>query len=238
MNDLEKKLWRRVNRSLRFLKVVPFLKMVAICNNLAFGKVDEHSDIDLFIVAKRGRLFTVRILITFILHILGVRRHGKKVAGRFCLSFFVDDSALDLREIAIEKDIYLAFWVYSMKPVLDDSVSGEFLSANTWIREYFDEIVEIDKSRIFAGGSFLKSIMNFILRGSLGDFVENHMRKWQLKRAKGKLLTANKGASLLINEHILKFHNIDRRRDYRNEWFKTYGENQKLNREKFLKLTI
>lgn len=238
MTDLEKKLWAKVERYLKFLRIVPFLRMVAVCNNLAFEKVDERSDIDLFIVAGKGRLFTVRIFVTVILHILGVRRHGNKIAGRFCLSFFVDDNALDLREIAIEKDIYLAFWIFSMKPVLDDYVSGEFLSANSWIREYFDEVVVADRSRVISRRSFFRSILQWVLGGRLGDFFENKMRKWQLKRAEIKASKALEDASLIVDEHILKFHNIDRRREYRSLWFEKYGEDQKLAREKFLKLTI
>ncbi|MBI4231920.1 hypothetical protein HY605_01695, partial [Candidatus Peregrinibacteria bacterium] len=123
---LEKKLWQRVNRYVKFLEWIPFLRMLAVCNNLAFDRVTAGSDIDLFIVAKKGRLFIVRTLVTGVLHVLGVRRHGDKVAGRFCLSFFVDDCALDLKKLAIERDIYLAFWIFSMKPVIDDGVSEKF----------------------------------------------------------------------------------------------------------------
>src|SRR3989338_10492249 len=123
MSELENNLWLKVGRYVPFLRIVPFLKLVAVCNNLAFGKVKEKSDIDLFIIAKSGRLFTVRILVTGILHCLGVRRHGKKIAGRFCLSFFVDDKNLNLEPIAIDKDVYLAYWIKNIRPVLDDGIA-------------------------------------------------------------------------------------------------------------------
>jgi len=111
MEELEKKMWKKARRYVRFLQIVPFVRMVSVCNNLAFSKVREGSDIDIFIIAKNGRLFLVRSFVTFLLQILGVRRHGKKISKRFCLSFFIDESVMDLSKIALENDIYLAFWI-------------------------------------------------------------------------------------------------------------------------------
>lgn len=238
MDELEKKLWIKVNRYLKFLKIVPFLRLVAVCNNLAFKKVDNGSDIDLFIIAKEGRLFTARILITGILHLLGVRRHGNKIAGRFCLSFFVDDKYLDLSKIAIEQDIYLAYWVKSMLPILDDGISGDFLQANLWAKRFFEEenAFEINLDKVINRKSFLRGIFEWLLNGKFGDLLEKKLKRWQLKRASEKINLASGEASLIVDEHILKFHNIDRRRTYRNKWFKLYGKDAKLNEERFLVL--
>ena len=131
MNEIEKKLWKRVRFFSKFFKMIPFLKMAAVCNNLAFGKVSENSDIDLFIVAKTGRLFTVRTFVTFWFSVFGVRRHANKVAGRFCLSFFIDEEAMDLSPLAIPKDFYLAYWVGTIVPIVDiNNTSLKFLSRN------------------------------------------------------------------------------------------------------------
>lgn len=238
MNELEKKLWIKVRTYLWVLKFVPFVKMAAVCNNLAFGKIDEKSDVDLFVIAKSGHLFTVRIFITFILHILGVRRHGDKVAGRFCLSFFVDDECLDLSKISIDKDIYLAFWIKSMIPIIEDSILDKFLKENMWAKYFFENEKDfvINTSQTFFESRFLKKFLEWIFGGEIGNWFEKMMRNWQMRRASEKAKFADNDASLVIGEHILKFHNIDRRREYRNNWFVKYGENVKLNNEKFLSL--
>ncbi len=234
-SEIEKKLWRRVRRYVGVLRIVPFLRMVAVCNNLAFGKVDERSDIDLFIIAKRGRLFIVRLFVTFLLHVMGVRRHGGKVAGRFCLSFFVDEDGMDMKEIAIDNDIYLAFWVRTMFPVIDDGVSEEFLEKNEWVKRYFENDFEMDKSRVIGGGGILSKIFEWILGGWFGDKIEGVLKKWQIKRANKKTENVDLSiASLVVEDHILKFHNIDRRREYRKKWFDAYGREEKLDLEKFL----
>lgn len=242
MNNLEEKYWRKVEKYLPVLQMVPFVKMIAVCNNLAFGKIDETSDIDLFVVAKSGRLFIVRTFVTFLLHVLGVRRHGNKIAGRFCLSFFVDEEAVDLSGIALERDIYLAFWVRSLVPVIDDGFSAQFLEKNWWILDYFevDENLVLRNDRVFKSGSFkcfLNRIFGFVLRGRFGDFIEKKLEKWQLKRAGEKALLASEESSLLIGEHILKFHNVDRRRKYRGLWQDRFGES-KISAEKFKEIVL
>lgn len=241
MENLEKTLWRKVRRYVWFLKFVPFLRMVAVCNNLAFGKLRAESDIDLFIVARAGRLFMVRFLVTVILQVLGVRRHGNKVAGRFCLSFFVDDSALDLAGIAIERDIYLAYWVRSLVPVIDDGVYQEFLTRNLWTLDYFDGDVVFsypDEKKLIRKSWILRWIFKWLLGGWLGYFFEGRLKKWQMKRAREKAFTAGGKANLIVSDHMLKFHNIDRRRQYRNRWFLKYGEGAKLSMERFLRIGI
>lgn len=238
MTELEKKLWKRVQRYGRFLAFLPYLKLVAVCNNLAFGKVDRDSDIDLFIIAGRGRLFSARIFVTILLQLLGVRRHGKKIAGRFCLSFFIDESQLNLSKIAIESDIYLAYWVSSMKPIIDDGVFDKFLQSNRWTEDFFDNDTVMHENSIplFDSKNWFKKLLEKFFSGKFGDWFEAKMKSWQLKRALNKAKLADGNASLVISENMLKFHNVDRRREYRNRWFNKYGERTLLNRERFLDL--
>lgn len=232
--NVEQKLWEKVDKVLPVLRYVPFLRMVAVCNNLAFRKVDEKSDIDLFIVAKKGRLFLVRLIITFLLHVKGVRRHGNKIAGRFCLSFFIDDSYIDLSKIALEKDIYLAYWTKTMIPVIDDGFFDYFMKNNKWVDKYFENPEEfLNKRKLI----ILKNkILTWFLGGYLGDFLEFILKKWQMKRAFKKMAKASSQASLIVEEHILKFHNIDRRNFYKDRWFDKYGSEVKLTKERFLLL--
>lgn len=235
MEKVEKNLWKKVFKYVRFLKFVPFLRMAAVCNNLSFGMVDEKSDIDLFIVAKKGRLFLVRIIVTFIFSVLGVRRHRNKVAGRFCLSFFVDDEFLDFSKIALENDIYLAFWIKNLVPVVDDGVSKEFFMKNKWIGNYFENDFIIKGKVIIKPERFLRNFLTWIFDGSFGNFVEKKLKNWQMKRAKEKVSTVADNSGLMIGEHILKFHNIDRRRKYRRLWVKNFGQD-KISRKKIEKI--
>lgn len=237
MEDLEKQMWRKVKKYMRFLNFVPFLRMVAVCNNLAFSNLNPNSDIDLFIVAKTGRLFIVRIFVTGVLHLLGVRRHENKVAGRFCLSFFVDDSSLDLSSIAIEDDVYLKVWIKTLVPLIDDGVYEEFKKINFWVDESFDSFPTVSFLDCVSVKSSSKSFFEWMLGGSVGNFFERILSVWQLKRAEEKAATLEDSSNLLISEHILKFHNFDRRREYRGLWRSKFGDD-KLTLEKFRQLCV
>ncbi|QQR83776.1 hypothetical protein IPJ72_01025 [Candidatus Peregrinibacteria bacterium] len=84
---ISKGLWQKVHHYAGYMVHIPFIRMIAVCNTLAYENANAESDIDLFIVVKPKRLWTARLLITGLLQFFGVRRHGAKVAGRFCLSF-------------------------------------------------------------------------------------------------------------------------------------------------------
>jgi len=199
--------------------------MVAICNNLSFGKVNKESDIDFFVVARRGHLFTVRILLTIFFQVMGVRRHGEKEAGRFCLSFFIDDTVLDFKQIAIEDDFYLSLWLTNLKPVIDDGVSADFLAANHWVWSHFDQQTSVDVSR-------KKWRPVDIFTWLFPSFFEQWMKHWQLKRARQKARSAGPESSLVVTPHMLKFHNIDRRAYYRDRWKERFGQ-KKLDLQDF-----
>lgn len=209
------------------LYLIPFVRMVAVCNNLAFSSVDEESDIDLFIVAKEGRLFFVRTFATVLFHLLGVRRHGTKVAGRFCLSFYVDDSSLDLSPLAIEDDLYLAHWVRTMTVVIDDGVSGDFFDSNFWVRSFLEAGADLGVTRMLDSSvmlDFFRSILTAIFCGSFGDYLERFFSRWQLARALRKRSYLHDPSGIVVNNHVLKFHNVDRRAHYRDLWRGRFGD--------------
>ncbi len=62
--------------SLFLFSLFPQIQMVVLCNSRAMGEADENSDIDLFIIAKKGNLWIGRFIVTAITSLLGVRRRN------------------------------------------------------------------------------------------------------------------------------------------------------------------
>lgn len=62
--------------ALRLLELFPQILLIGLCNSRAMGEADENSDIDLFIIAKKENLWTVRFIVTILTSILGVRRRN------------------------------------------------------------------------------------------------------------------------------------------------------------------
>lgn len=213
------KFWKKI-RCYRFIfRLVPFLRFVAVGNTLAFGWPDDDSDIDLFVVAHHRRLFTARFILTLLTSLLGIRRTKTKIAGRFCLSFFAADSALDFQKIAIAKtDPYLAFWVATLIPIWGDD-ARLVARKNIWIRTYFPNLpwperrIVADKSK-----SIMRNFLEWILTGPIGDAIETKLKNWQLQRARKKHTKKEEPTAVVISDKILKFHERDRRREYREQW--------------------
>lgn len=133
-SESEISLFARTGKYSRLCAWIPGLRMIAIGNTLAMYCSDEESDIDLFVVTDPHRMWLVRLVMTFLFQILGVRRYGKHVAGRMCLSFYATTNAIDLEKISIENDVYLAHWCETIKPIVDIGNAYDlFLGKNRWI---------------------------------------------------------------------------------------------------------
>jgi hypothetical protein len=238
MDKIEEKLWDRVNKYRWVLQSVPFVKMICVCNNLSFGVVDDESDIDLFVVAKKGRLFLARCFITFFLNVLGVRRTGDKVAGMFCLSFFVDDSYLGLSRLAIKNDIYLAYWISRLTPVVGRGGIDKFERKNRWILPVLGvEDFRLDEEKLKKSGVFsflVRKGIEISFFGPIGNLAEKIARRWQMKRARIKAGNLPSRAGTVIARNMLKFHDDDRRLECRNAYFRKFG--REFNEEKFVSL--
>lgn len=213
--------WLKVKKYAWLFRLVPFIRMVAVCNTLAFDAGKKDSDIDLFIVTARNRMFTTRLFLTFLCHIFGVRRHGDKISNRFCLSFFVSEENLDLSPVLIKPlDIYMLFWMRSLKILFGGDMLTDFFGENSWYRRYFPDAPGAH-FKFLQRKSFLDAVGGFfekVLRGSLGNILEKALENWQLKRAGAKMALLDNSSGTVISHTMLKFHDNDKREIFLEKW--------------------
>ncbi len=222
-NENEKALFLRAQHYLKYISWIPGLKMVAVCDSLSMYatktpeeakklKWTQGSDIDLFIITAPNRLWYVRVVVTIIFQLLWVRRHWDKVKDRFCLSFFITENAMDFSKISIEKDIYLFYWIYFLKPIINkDQTYEKFIKANVtmWINNlslHWDNkayliktwsyIHLLDKCRLL-------NFKNWVLKKIfLSKTLKHKKRLWD-------------PVGIIVNNDMLKFHDNDRRMEIR-----------------------
>lgn len=189
--EVNQNLWKKVWKFSFIFRLIPFLKEVSVCNRLAYQAATEKSDIDLFVVSCQNRLFLCRTFLMFFLGIFGVRLHGNKITGRFCLSFLVSENCANVDEMAIQPfDVYLFFWQKTLRPI------------------HFEK-------------SFFARIFEFFLKGKFGDFVEKRLQNWQISRAHRKWKELGQPSGVIITPDMLKFHHPDMRSTYLDLWEKT-----------------
>lgn len=221
-----RKLIAKAKKFVKYMQMLPFIRMVGLCNSLSFYDAEKGSDIDIFIITEKKRLFLARSFAWIFTHFLRIRRHGEKVKGRFCLSFLISRDELNLESIKLDKDIYFIFWMRLMRALIGHKTYMEFINENNWLKEYFDYDIN-QRLHLLPESKFLltlQKILEFPLKGRIGNFAEYLLRKWQMKRCKKKASCLAKSDGIVVSETMLKFHNNDMRRKYSSLWQKRVNQ--------------
>lgn len=231
---IAEKWWGRVRQYGQYLVKVPFVKMIAVCNNLAYDNARETSDIDLFIVIEKGRIWTARLIITAILHFFGVRRYGDKITGRFCLSFFTTPGKMNMEPLLKKEheDPYLGYWTKLIVPIYGKKTYQEFkLENQEWLeKKYGLKFTEPgNKAFPFPEHFKRKSFLEWVLKGWIGNGLEATIKFFFKKRTLKKKAQLGPLASVIVSDEILKFHNVDRRQEYFNQWIESINNMRKIN---------
>lgn len=227
--DEKDTLRKRMKKAYRFapwLQMIPFIRGVYVCNNLSFGIATSKGDIDLFIITHPRHLFLCRFFTTLFFHILGIRRHGKKIKDRFCLSFYTTEDNLDIASLALKPyDIYLAYWLTSLVPIIDKDIYKKLLIQNkNWLADYFDAntLERFSKKHNTPQKQpileILQKIQEQIWETSWGRWCEKKMADYQKGRIKKHYTQLKNTSGIIIAEKMLKFHNEDRREAYYKAW--------------------
>lgn len=209
---------RRAIRAARLLRWVPFVEMVAVCNRLSVGHPHEESDIDVFIIIRDGRLWFGRLLVTAVLQLFGLRRHGNHVAGRVCLSFYLTPQAAALDAIALHDydDVYLRYWTAHLIPLFARrGVMEDFWRANTWAHKALHQAsqpIPFLSRRV----PVFVWVVEWLLNGWIGNLCEYASRAIQLERMGP--LAVGRDTAVVISDTMLKFHENDRRQWYAEQW--------------------
>jgi hypothetical protein len=193
--------YKRVVKIAKVLRYLPGIKMIAVCNSLSYNKALPNSDIDLFIITAKGRIWTSRFFSLLMLTLLRLRPPGK---DKICLSFFIAENNLDLEPYKIcVQDNYLAFWIKQLKPLyIEDNLYKKFVQENNGV--YY---IPNYKRRIKK--AIIKPLIN-VLVTSLDEKIYKYIQLRIMPPAIKKMACAW-DTRVIISDKILKFHVNDRR---------------------------
>lgn len=213
---------RKFKKAIRFIKMLrfnPLIKMVAICNSLAFSNAGDYSDIDFFIIAKKKRIWLARFWANFLPKIFGLRPTRSDTQDKLCLTFFIAEDKLSIADLQCSQfDIYLAYWISQVLPIYDpDQLYPQFIKANNWIEKYFPNFLpyQVNIRRKVKDSIISKSFRRLgglIYWRVWGNWQESLVKNIQLAALPATLKeVANQGTKVVINDQVLKFHDNDRR---------------------------
>jgi len=120
--------------------LIPWVRGVFVTGALAVGNVDQKSDLDILVVAGRGRVWLTRLLVTLLLDLLWLRaRPPGRVKDKVCPNMFLDETALQVPKN--EQNLYTAHEVAQAKLIwARGPLHLRFLAKNSWVKDFFPNL--------------------------------------------------------------------------------------------------
>lgn len=223
------KKYNKAKKIFKILSYFPYVRMIAVCNSLPIMNSKENSDIDMFIVCSKNKIWTARFFIAAFLKLTRLRPTKKVQKDKICPSFFISEQDLNLEKIKINKqDIYLKYWIATLMPIyIEDSLAQAFFASNRWVKNSIQNMmVNIIVSDYEIKHSFFTTSIKNIKEAFLSPlFIERILRFLQrLLLPKNLKQIANTDSRVVINNKILKFHDKDRRGEYGERFYKTINQ--------------
>jgi len=213
MNNLSNKIYlRRAYTIANILRIAPFVRMVALDGSVASGKAREESDIDFFIVAKTGRIWTTRLFVTLIVHLTGFRRYGSKVAGRICLNRYQTEDYLEIRP---QSNLDALDYINLIPLWYKGDIYPRYCKVNHWVKKYGLKI-NVWRKKESSGTKILALILFFFQKINeilceliLNEAGEKWLGKVQTEKIVKNPLSRNQPPGRIsVSEKELRFHPI------------------------------
>lgn len=159
---------RREERSRAFLHrhrlllalicAMPYVRMVALSGSIAHLNLEGDGDLDLFIVTRGGRVWSVAVAVVLLAKVMRRRRI-------LCANFIVADRTLALEQ----QDLFTASQIIHLKPLVGQRTYRQFLAANPFVTRYYPNFHDGDATafpfRRAARWDPVKAGLEILLRG-------------------------------------------------------------------------
>jgi hypothetical protein len=188
---------RRIKHIQWGLRYLPFIRGVALVGSQAFGLQREQSDIDLLVITDSRYMWLARTIITAYFQILGMRRHGKYIANRFCLNHYIAGPHL----LEHSKNLYTAMEYSKSRPLYGADSVAAFQNSNAgWITALFPN----QKYRELVGTPLARrSRMQYALERLIDNTVGKSLEKF-LEQVQKKRIKIEK--DIVVSHDELSFH--------------------------------
>ena len=191
----------RHRRLLRLICALPFTRLVALSGSIAHLNLEADGDLDLFIVTRGRRVWTVTVAVLVLAKLLRQRRI-------VCANFVVADSHLRLG--LEQQDLFTANQVIHLQPLIGADLLDEFISANPFVARFYPN----DISRLHdvppisvrsRGLALVKAALEIVL-GLPAPLIEASCRRlyaWHLRRRAGSWRSPDQ---VRLQSDYLKLH--------------------------------
>lgn len=205
---IQEKLFEKARRWSVFLVFFPGVDTIFLSGSVAQGKARETSDIDFFIIAEKGRIFTACFFVKLVLKIcFQLAFDEKNHAGKICPNHFITVDNLEIKE----KDKYAAhLFAHNQFLAGDKRVWNNFVQANKeWINSFNESFqqplfdIKIKFQNRHKPASFLKRKF------------ESFFKKFQIRKINKNRQNLPVNAKIILEDEEIRFHPNPKNLGYR-----------------------
>jgi hypothetical protein len=216
-HDLIAERRRRESRSRQFLhqhagmlRIVcglPFTRLVALSGSIAHLNLEPDGDLDLFIVTRGRRVWTVTVAVLLLAKLLRRRRV-------MCANFVLADSHLALEP----QDLFTASQVLHLKPLIGEDLLHAFVAANPFVSRFYPNAASQGEGsasapleRGFTASKAVKMLIELVLRvpAPVIEWSCRRLYAWHLRRRSGAWRSPEQ---VRLQSDYLKLHTQSHRR--------------------------
>ena len=189
------RLWQRARRFVRVLRVMPFVRLIAITGALAMKNSAAGDDIDVLIVTAPDRVWLTRALSIALVYA------GKLCGDTLCPNYVISERALTLDR----HTLFVAHEFAQMVPVYGLPIYDRMCAANSWIQRVLPNATRPfwmhPEEASGPIGRGLKRVLEKLLSGRAGTTLES----WEMRRKIRKFqpqLGQPDGDAVLDRDHV------------------------------------
>lgn len=204
--------YHALKRAAYYFQLFPGVQAVAAVNTLSWWHTTEESDIDLYIVTKPGHIWSTRLFLVAPFALIKKRPHEGR-ENPFCFSFFATRNALPTQHLLLERDYYMAFWCRALVPIFDRAqVFEQFMQENKWVQTVLPHAVSRQAHPYHAPNHVPALPVQHAIIDGLARGVQRSRMPEKIKKI------ANIDSRVVVSNDVLKFHENDRREQYRDQF--------------------
>jgi len=199
--------YRKIQRMatlIHVLQSVPAIRLIGLSGSCTMGNARKDDDVDFFIIASPGRIWTARFACIAVAFLLGHKRHRgvHKAPDKACFNMF-----FDLNDVLVshnKQNLYTGHEVLQMSPVsmlpiknIHEKLSKSytrrekaayqaFLWSNEWVHRYFPNAVNRTKEFGGAGGGISKKAAGKSIVANVAEEILKAIQKSIMARHKTK----------------------------------------------------
>lgn len=192
---------KRAKRIAKLLSCFPFVESISISGSLSKNFADQKSDIDFFIITKSDRLWIARTL----MHLFKKLSYLIGKQHWFCMNYYIDEKEMEI----IEKNIFTAMEIVTLKPMQGGDCFKRFINANSWTTNYFPEQKIFFPEKDHFKRIFIRRWIEKIFSSNFGDIVENWLmnltdQRWKKKTRQNRSDDHGDRIAMLVSPHFSK----------------------------------